>query len=67
MNLLELLLLGVLLLVLVLQIIGLLRQKSTDTTAPLLQLRADLEEFIDELLGQKLIVAGPIRESHEQA
>lgn len=31
------------------------------------QLRADLEEFIDQLLGQKLIVAGPARESHEQA
>lgn len=31
------------------------------------QLRADLEEFIDQLLGQKLIVAGPAIESHGQA
>lgn len=32
------------------------------------QLRADLEEFIQRLLGQKLIVAGPVVEaSHEPA
>ncbi len=31
------------------------------------QLRADLEEFIDQLLGQKLIVASPMSESREQA
>ena len=32
------------------------------------QLRADLEEFIQRLLGQKLIVAGPVIEaSHEPA
>jgi hypothetical protein len=32
------------------------------------QLRADLEEFIQRLLGQKLIVAGPaIEASHEPA
>jgi Coenzyme PQQ synthesis protein D (PqqD) len=31
------------------------------------QLRSDLEEFIDQLLGQKLIVASPAKESHEQA
>ena len=32
------------------------------------QLRADLEEFIQRLLGQKLIVAGPvIKASHEPA
>ena len=31
------------------------------------QLRADLEEFIDQLLGQKLIVAGPAIESHGPA
>ena len=32
------------------------------------QLRADLEEFIQQLLGQKLIVAGPaIEASHEPA
>ena len=32
------------------------------------QLRADLEEFIDELLGQKLIEAGPLsEESHQRA
>jgi hypothetical protein len=32
------------------------------------QLRADLEEFIDQLLGQKLIEAGPLaEESHKQA
>ena len=32
------------------------------------QLRADLEEFIQRLLGQKLIVAGPVTEaSHEPA
>ena len=32
------------------------------------QLRADLEEFIDQLLGQKLIEAGPVtEESHSQA
>jgi len=32
------------------------------------QLRADLEEFIQRLLGQKLIVAGPaLEESHRQA
>jgi len=31
------------------------------------QLRADLEEFIDELLGQKLIVAGPTSESRHEA
>jgi hypothetical protein len=32
------------------------------------QLRTDLEEFIQRLLGQKLIVAGPVTEaSHEPA
>jgi hypothetical protein len=32
------------------------------------RLRADLEEFIDQLLGQKLIEAGPLAaESHTQA
>jgi hypothetical protein len=32
------------------------------------QLRADLEEFIDQLLGQKLIEAGPLAaESHRPA
>jgi hypothetical protein len=32
------------------------------------QLRADLEEFIDQLLGQKLIVARSVgEESHKQA
>jgi hypothetical protein len=32
------------------------------------QLRADLAEFIDQLLGQKLIVAGPANEeTHRQA
>ena len=32
------------------------------------QLRADLEEFIDQLLGQKLIEAGPLaEESHGPA
>ena len=32
------------------------------------QLRADLEEFIEQLLGQKLIEAGPVTgESHRQA
>ncbi len=32
------------------------------------QLRADLEEFIERLLGQKLIVAGPTSEdNHRQA
>jgi hypothetical protein len=32
------------------------------------QLRADLGEFIDQLLGQKLIEAGPVAEdSHRHA
>jgi len=32
------------------------------------QLRADLEEFVERLVGQKLIVAGPATgEAHEQA
>ena len=31
------------------------------------QLRADLEEFIDQLLGQKLIVTGPLTEENHGA
>ena len=31
------------------------------------QLRADLEEFIDQLLGQKLIEAGPVPEERRGA
>jgi hypothetical protein len=42
----------------------LLREYEVDPA----QLRADLEEFIDQLLGQKLIETGPLaEESHKQA
>ena len=42
----------------------LLREYEVDPA----QLRADLEEFIDQLLGQKLIEAGPLaEENHKHA